>query len=54
MNREKSPTEARDMSIMMPKTPLANKGSITSSRPGSPNRMKRKGENLGYFTKQND
>lgn len=54
MNGEKSPTEARDMSIMMPKTPLANEGSITSSRPGSPSRKKRKGENLGYFTKQND
>jgi hypothetical protein len=53
-NGEQPPTEARDMSIMMPKTPLANEGSITSSRPGSPSRLKRKGEHLGYFTKQND
>jgi hypothetical protein len=53
MNGEKSPTEVRDMSIMMPKTPLAN-GSVTSSRPGSPTGKKRKGENVGYFTKQND
>lgn len=51
---EKSPTEARDMSITIPKTPLANEGSISSSRPGSPTRKKRKGENLGYFTKQHD
>lgn len=54
MNEGKSPTEARDMSIMMPKTPLANEGSFTSSRPGSPTRLKRKAEHLGYFTKQND
>lgn len=52
INGEKSPIEAQDVSIMMPKTPLSNEGSITSSRPGSPSRLKRKGEHLGYFTKQ--
>lgn len=56
MNGDRSPTEARDMSIMMPKTPLLENGGsvVTSSRPGSPTRKKRKGESLGYFTKQVD
>ena len=51
---EKSPAETRDMSITIPKTPLANQGSISSSRPGSPTGKKRKGDGLGYFAKQND
>jgi UDP-galactose transporter len=51
---EKSPAETQDMSITIPKTPLADQGSISSSRPGSPTGKKRKGDSLGYITKQND
>jgi hypothetical protein len=49
-----SPSEARDMSIQIPKTPLSNEESaIATSRPGSPSHKKRKND-IGYFTKAHD
>jgi hypothetical protein len=42
------------MSIQIPKTPLsAEETALVTSRPGSPNRKKRKSD-LGYFTKSHD
>lgn len=48
-----SPTEAKDASISIPKTPLSlDDTTVTTSRPGSPApHKKRKNESLGYFTK---
>jgi solute carrier family 35 (UDP-sugar transporter), member A1/2/3 len=49
-----SPSEARDMSIRIPKTPLSSEESaIATSRPGSPSHKKRKND-IGYFTKAHD
>jgi hypothetical protein len=53
-----SPTEAGDMSIQIPKTPLTSEETaLATSRPGSPNstnpHKKRKNE-VGYFTKVHD
>jgi hypothetical protein len=49
---DKSRPEQHDMSISIPKTPLIVEEALSTSRPGSPNsRLKRKGEQLGYFTK---
>jgi hypothetical protein len=48
-----SPTEARDMSIRIPKTPLSSEETaLATSRPGSPSHKKRK--EMGYFTKVHD
>lgn len=48
-----SPTEARDMSIQIPKTPLSSEETaVATSRPGSPSHKKRK--DMGYFTKAHD
>lgn len=48
-----SPTELKDASISIPKTPLSlDDTTITTSRPGSPApHKKRKNDSLGYFTK---
>ncbi|ETN43687.1 uncharacterized protein HMPREF1541_02846 [Cyphellophora europaea CBS 101466] len=49
-----SPTEAGDMSIQIPKTPLSSEEkALATSRPGSPSYKKRKNE-VGYFTKAHD
>lgn len=50
-----SPTEARDMSIQIPKTPLASEeGAVATSRPGSPAPNKKRKNDLGYFRKAHD
>jgi hypothetical protein len=52
---DKPPNEKNDISIKLPKTPLIAEEAMSTSRPGSPNsKVKRKGEHLGYFTKQHD
>ena len=48
-----SPSEARDMSIQIPKTPLTSEDTGTS-RPGSPAPNKKRKNDLGYFTKAHD
>ncbi|EXJ82465.1 hypothetical protein A1O3_06278 [Capronia epimyces CBS 606.96] len=48
-------TEANDMSIQIPKTPLGHgETAVATSRPGSPSHKKRKNESVGYFIKQHE
>lgn len=56
---EKSALDAvadlNDVSIQIPKTPLSQEETaLATSRPGSPNRKKRKNESGGYFAKHDD
>ncbi|KAK5279640.1 UDP-galactose transporter Gms1 [Exophiala xenobiotica] len=44
-----------DVSIQIPKTPLSQEETaLATSRPGSPNRKKRKNDSGGYFAKHDD
>ena len=45
------PSNEKDMSIPIPKTPLADEGGMATSRPGSPNPHKKRKNEVGYFTK---
>ena len=52
--REQDFVESKDVSILIPKTPLKIEEAVTTSRPGSPNhKFKRKtdGSSGGYFAK---
>jgi hypothetical protein len=47
--------DLHDVSIQIPKTPLSQEETaLATSRPGSPNRKKRKNDNGGYFAKHDD
>jgi hypothetical protein len=49
------PSDANDMSIQIPRTPLTQEETaLATSRPGSPSHKKRKGDSLGYFSKQHN
>jgi len=52
---DKASGKEGDVSINLPKVPFKAEDGLTTSRPGTPtSQFKRKGEHLGYITKQHD